>query len=141
MHLAFNTYALYQLGSLFEWIFGSGRLLVTFFTTGIIASISSIVFTQSTSAGASGAVFGLLGALIVMIRRSPHWRARNRAGGILQMLIFWTIFNIILGFSVEQIDNAAHLGGLVSGAVLGLLPFREPPTPPSEAVIELDSPR
>lgn len=137
LHLAFNSWALYQLGSLFEWLFGSWRLLATWFVTGIVASIASIVFTRSVAAGASGAIFGILGALIVMIRRSPHWRSPRRAGGILEMLVVWAGINILIGFSWEGIDNAAHLGGLISGALMGLLPHPEPPPRPADTVIEI----
>lgn len=138
LHLAFNTWALYQLGTLFEWIFGSRRLLATFFITGICASIASVLFTNNIAAGASGAIFGILGALIVMIRRSRHWRSPKRAGGILQMLVFWAGINIVIGFSWEGIDNAAHIGGLVTGALMGLIPFPEPPPRPAEALIDVD---
>lgn len=137
LHLAFNTWALYQLGTLFEWIFGSGRLLATFFVTGICASVASVVFTNNIAAGASGAIFGILGALIVMIRRSRHWRSPKRAGGILEMLVFWAVINIVIGFSWEGIDNAAHIGGMVTGALMGLHPFHEPPPRPGDAVIDV----
>lgn len=136
LHLIFNSWAFYQLGGLFETLFGTGRLVVTFFASGIIASIASLAFTRELSAGASGAIFGILGALIVALKRSPRWRNDRWSRSIVQQLLFWAGLNIFLGFSVDFIDNAAHLGGFAAGMLAGLMPHHEPPPPPSEMIIE-----
>jgi rhomboid protease GluP len=119
-HLLVNGWALYQLGSLFEVWLGSVRLLLTYFASGVVASLASTLFTRGLSAGASGAIFGLLGALIAfLIRRRdvllPHARA------ILGQLVMWAVINVILGFSIPGIDNSAHLGGFAAGFLLGLV--------------------
>jgi membrane associated rhomboid family serine protease len=137
IHWAANSWALYQLGMLFEVMFGSRRFLVTYFVTGIIASIASSLYTRGASVGASGAILGILGAFIFSIRRSPQWRHEPWTRGLIGQLIFWAALNIVLGFSVEYIDNVAHIAGLVSGLILGFIPHRVPPPPPGRSVIEV----
>jgi rhomboid protease GluP len=133
VHLLLNGYALYQLGSLFEIWLGSLRLLVTFFLTGIAGSIASIVFTQGISVGASGAIFGLLGALIAFLLRRREMLTPG-AKSLLSQLVGWAVINVFFGFSVPGIDNAAHLGGCAAGLLLGLIlrerpVYRLPPMP------------
>lgn len=137
IHWAANCWALYQLGMLFEVMFGTPRFLLVYFTTGLVASIASSSFTHGPSVGASGAVLGILGAFIFSIRRSPQWRNEPWTKSLLSQLVFWAILNIVLGFSVSYIDNAAHIGGLVSGLLMGFLPHRVPPPPPSRGVIDV----
>lgn len=142
LHLVVNLWALWQLGRLYEIMFGTRRFLMIYFVTGIIASITSLVRLMlaggGSSVGASGAIFGLLGAFIFSIRRSPRWRHERWARGIVQQLLFWIVVNIGIGFTVPQIDMAAHIGGLVAGLILGAtLPQKEPPLPPSQAVIDV----
>jgi rhomboid protease GluP len=138
LHLIMNVWALYQLGGVFEVLFGTKRFLMTYFGTGLAASIVSAIFVgpHTLAAGASGAIFGILGALIPGVRRSPRWRHQPWTRGFLQQLIGWAIINIIIGFSVPGIDNSAHLGGFVAGLLLGFIPHRVPPLPPRESVIE-----
>ena len=138
LHLVFNLFALWQLGSLFEMLFGTRRFLFLYFTTGILASVASLWFSGGPSLGASGAIFGIIGALVVSIRRS-RFRHEKWAKGIVQQLIFWIGANIVIGMSVPQIDNAAHIAGLVAGFLLGsALPHRAPPPPaPSDVVIDV----
>jgi rhomboid protease GluP len=136
LHLLFNSWALYQLGSLFEFMFGTRRFLTIYFVSGIMASLASVIFTRSIAAGASGAIFGILGALIVAIRRSPRWRHESWTRGLVQQLLFWAALNVFLGFSVPGIDNAAHIGGMITGMIFGLLPHGAPPPPPSSVVID-----
>lgn len=143
LHLGMNLWALWQLGRLYEMMFGTRRFVLIYFTTGLAASITSLmryVFLQQSGAsvGASGAIFGILGAFIFSIRRSPRWRHERWARGIVSQLMFWIVANIVIGFSFPQIDMAAHLGGLATGLLLGaMLPQREPPMPPSQAIIDV----
>lgn len=136
MHLALNLWALYQLGSIFETLFGSARFLFTYALAGLVASVASAALARGVSVGASGAIFGVLGALIFSIRRSPRWRHQPWTRGFILQLLFWAGLNILIGFTVPGIDNAAHLGGFVTGLVLGFLPHRVPPPPPGEGIIE-----
>ena len=139
LHLLSNLWALYQLGTRFEIMFGTRRFLVTYFVTGIIASITSSLHLALTgsSVGASGAIFGILGAFIFSVRRSPVWRNDPRAKHLMPQLLFWIVVNIIIGLSVKFIDNAAHIGGLVAGLLLGLMPHRVPPPSPGGMVIDV----
>lgn len=143
LHVGLNLYVLWQLGRLFEIMFGSRRFLTIYFVTGIAASLTTllrffVMESDGASVGASGAIFGIIGALIVSIRRSPRWRNERWARGIVQQLMFWIVVNIVIGFTVPQIDMAAHVGGFLTGLLLGAtLPQREPPMPPSQAVIDV----
>lgn len=119
-HLLLNGFALYQLGALFETWLGSTRLLITYFVTGIAGSLASILWTNSPSVGASGAIFGLLGALIAFLLRRRE-RLNPGAKSLLMQLVAWAAINVFFGFSVPGIDNAAHLGGCAAGFLLGLI--------------------
>ena len=139
-HVAVNSWALFQLGSLYEALFGSRRFLLIYLVTGLCASIASmlrIAGTDGASVGASGAIFGILGAFIFSIRRS-QWRHEQWARGLTRQLVFWGILNLAIGASFKFIDNTAHIAGLVSGLILGLvLPHRMPPPPPNRDVIDV----
>ena len=125
LHVAVNAWALYQLGALFEIWLGSIRLLITYFVTGIAGSLASILWTTGPSVGASGAIFGVLGALIAfLLRRREGLNAGAKS--LLSQLVGWAAINVFLGFSVPGIDNAAHLGGCAAGFLLGLV-LRERP--------------
>ncbi|HEY8021621.1 MAG TPA: rhomboid family intramembrane serine protease [Thermoanaerobaculia bacterium] len=127
LHLAFNGWALYQLGSLFEIWLGSSRLLATYFASGIAGSLASVLWNtygggelNRPSVGASGAIFGLLGALIAFLLRRRS-RLTPLAKSLLGQLLFWAGINLVLGITFPLIDNAAHMGGLVAGLAAGLL--------------------
>lgn len=143
LHLGVNLWALWQLGRLYEIMFGTRRFVLIYFATGLFASFTSLMRyfllqQDGSSVGASGAIFGILGAFIFSIRRSPRWRHERWARGIVNQLMFWIFANLVIGFSVPQIDMAAHLGGLAAGLLLGAtLPQREPPMPPSQAIIDV----
>ncbi len=124
LHLAFNGWALFQLGALFELLLGSPRLLLVYFVTGLAGSLASAWLTQTPSVGASGAIFGLMGTLIAfLLRRRAALTPQGKA--ILMQLIAWAAINVFLGFSDPQIDNSAHLGGCAAGLLLGfILPAR-----------------
>lgn len=137
LHWLANSWALYQLGSLYEAMFGSVRFITTYVATGIIASAASSIYAHGPSVGASGAILGILGAFIFSIKRSPVWKHEPWTKSLLSQLIFWALVNLALGFSVKNIDNVAHIAGLVSGLILGFIPHRAPPPPPSETIIDV----
>lgn len=138
IHWAANSWALYQLGRLYEMMFGSFRFTVTYLVTGIIASIASSLWMHGPSVGASGAILGILGAFIFSIKRHPQWRNQPWTKSLLRQLVFWAGVNIVLGFSMKNIDNVAHIAGLASGLLIGMVPHRIPPAPPGEAVIDVE---
>lgn len=139
LHVTMNVLALVQIGSLYEAMFGSRRFIIVYFLTGICASLTTAFVSGGPSVGASGAIFGIIGAFIVSVWRSPRYKHERSARSIVNQLIFWAIANIAIASQIPQIDNAAHLGGLITGGLLGLvLPHAAPPPPPpAEMVIDV----
>ena len=140
LHWAVNTWSLYQLGTLYEVLFGSRRFILIYLATGLCASIASAIrigYGNGASVGASGAIFGILGAFIFSIWRSPLYRRQPWTRSLLAQLLFWMALNIYIGYKLPFIDNTAHMGGLISGLLLGLIPHRVPPPPPRESVIDV----
>ena len=119
-HLLLNGWALYQLGSLFELMMGSLNMLLVYFVSGVAGSAASLFFTQGLSAGASGAIFGVLGALIAFLLRH-RGRLNSFGTSLLGQLVIWALINVFIGFTTPGIDNAAHLGGCAAGFLLGLV--------------------
>jgi len=117
-HLLGNCLALYILGVASERAWGRGRALVIYFASGICASLASAILQPMPAVGASGAIFGLLGASVVFFfRYGSSFYARNRRIGV--VLLVWGLFQLALGALTPYVDNWAHLGGLLSGAALG----------------------
>lgn len=110
-HLAFNMLLLHQLGSPIEYAFGKAKFLLIFFFSLLCGSLASSIFMSwgGYSIGASGAVFGLFGALIV---------AGNRIGIEAKSIYVIVAINFVLGFTLGGVDWRAHLGGLIGGAVI-----------------------
>jgi rhomboid protease GluP len=119
MHLAFNGYALFIIGTELERLEGPGRFLAIYLLSGLFGSLASYALSDSLAAGASGAIFGIIGALAAffLIHREKlgAWGSRRLANiGIV------IVFNLIWGFSQPgRIDNVAHVGGLLAGFALG----------------------
>ena len=123
LHLLFNLYALNALGPLVEGYFGSVRYLAIYLLAGLFGSLASFAFSPAISAGASGAIFGLAGAITVyFLRYRENFGARGRA--ILQNMLMVIGINLVFGFVAPGIDNWGHMGGLIGGGVVtwGLLP-------------------
>jgi membrane associated rhomboid family serine protease len=120
LHLLFNMYALYLAGPIVERIYGSARLAAFYLICALGGSLGSFAFGPGgPSVGASGAIFGLLGILLIASRtHNPALDRQSRAFvGQLGMLL---AINIVFGLLASSyIDNAAHAGGFVTGALLG----------------------
>jgi membrane associated rhomboid family serine protease len=118
LHIAFNMYALYLFGFLIEGAFGKARFLAVYFVSGFLAGVTSFVFSDPRIAGvgASGAIFGLLGAWVAYNYRR---RGTTFASAQLQWALMLIGINLFLGFAIPNIDNYAHIGGLVSGIAAG----------------------
>ncbi|NLC53092.1 MAG: rhomboid family intramembrane serine protease [Firmicutes bacterium] len=111
-HFLFNSFALFQLGSLVEHFFGAGRFFWVYFGAGLFGTVASALFQPDTvSVGASGAIFGLLGALLYFSIRRPQV-AKGLFGRSL-----WVVLglNLVLSFVLPGIDYMGHLGGLIGG--------------------------
>jgi len=128
LHLFFNSYALWIVGPQVEKLYGAARFVILYVLTGVAGVYASYFYhPQSESAGASGAIFGLFGVLLVFgvrYRNSiPPFFKRAVGTGVLPVIVI----NLIIGFTIPAIDNSAHLGGLLAGAALAaLVPFQKP---------------
>jgi membrane associated rhomboid family serine protease len=112
LHIAFNMVALYALGPPLERFVGHTRLVAIYLTTGLAGSVAVVWLADPRipTLGASGAVFGIFGAAIVLMR--------SRGYDITSWIVLLGI-NLVITFSVPNISWQAHLGGLVAGAALG----------------------
>ena len=118
MHLICNMYSLYAIGREVESLFGKVKYIIIFILSGIFGSIMSIAFTHNTiSAGASGAIFGLLGALLYF---GINYRT-YLGEAIKRTIIPIIVVNLIIGFFAEGIDLAAYIGGLVGGVLVSMM--------------------
>lgn len=118
MHLLCNMYSLYIIGREVENLFGKIKYIIIFILSGIFGSIMSLAFTHNTiSAGASGAIFGLLGSLLYF---GMHYRT-YLGEAIKRSIIPIIVVNLIIGFFAEGIDLAAHIGGLVGGVLVAMM--------------------
>ncbi len=111
LHIAFNMYALYNFGLITENIYGSRKFLFIYMLSALYGSTASFAFSPALSVGASGAIFGLMGALLYLGQKKPKIFSTSFGANILFVLIL----NIVFGFSSTGIDNFAHLGGLLGG--------------------------
>ncbi|WP_407308859.1 rhomboid family intramembrane serine protease [Desulfosporosinus sp. SB140] len=117
MHLAFNLYSLWALGPLTEESYGHWKYFAIYILSGLGGSLASYIFSPALSAGASGAIFGLLGAQLVYSYQRPYlWKS-----GLGLNLVIVILVNFGFGISQPGIDNFAHLGGLLSGVAMGFL--------------------
>lgn len=110
LHLGFNMYALMVLGNPLETAFGSSKFLIVFFFSLLTGSLTSAYFASASSysVGASGAIFGLFGAMIIV---------GNKIGADVRSIYVIIGINFVIGFAVGGIDWKAHLGGLIGGLI------------------------
>lgn len=113
-HYLFNMYALYVVGSQIEGFMGKWKYIVIYLFCLLSGSLLSITLNRYASIGASGAIFGLLGALLYF---GYHYRVY--LGGVLRsQIIPIIVFNLLIGFAINGIDNYSHIGGLVGGILI-----------------------
>jgi len=120
IHLALNMMSLYFLGSFVEEAFGRGRYLALYLLSGISGGLAYLYFGafDAPAVGASGAIFGLLGGVLgySLRRRTFSWQ-----NPVIRQLLILLALNLYIGFSVPNISNTTHLGGLAGGLVFGWL--------------------
>lgn len=125
MHLLLNIGGLVFAAIFIEPVFSRGRYFLLYILSGLIASLSSIWWHEHTvSVGASGAIFGLYGAILGLLLTNAFKKETKK--GILIIIGFYVGINLIWGLT-GGIDNAAHIGGLLSGAVIGVLLYKRKP--------------
>ncbi len=122
LHIAFNMWCLWNLGQLCESLYGRWTYAVIYLICGLGASLASGAWHPYTpSVGASGAIFGLAGALIAAFKLGEFSVPRSALSGTLRSLGAFVIYNLIFGFALPGIDNTAHIGGLITGLIVGAL--------------------
>ena len=121
LHLALNMYALYMVGMYLEPLLGKARFIGAYVATGILASLVSLWWNDGgiISAGASGAIFGMYGVFLALLTTSII--PTSIRSSLLSSIGVFIFYNIIYGAGKEGIDNAAHLGGLGSGLIVGYM--------------------
>ena len=115
IHLALNMYSLYIIGPLVEKVYGRVKYIAIYFIAGIVASLFSYIFSKGLSIGASGAIFGVLGATLIFAIKIKKTIGKDFYNNILQVMVV----NLIIGFSIPNIDNFAHIGGILGGMTMG----------------------
>ncbi|HXS74225.1 MAG TPA: rhomboid family intramembrane serine protease [Rhodanobacteraceae bacterium] len=122
IHIAFNMWALLQIGRIAERLFGSMRFLLLYVLAGLIASMTSLLWNpEVNSAGASGAIFGILGGLLAFVLNPRNDVPRAVMVEHRNSTLVFAAYSLFYGFAHTGIDNAAHLGGLLSGICMGAL--------------------
>jgi rhomboid protease GluP len=122
LHIAFNMWCLWNLGALCESLYGRWTYIAIYLICGVGASLASAAWHPYTpSVGASGAIFGLAGALITAFKLGEFSVPRSALSGTLRSLGAFVVYNLIFGAIIPGIDNTAHIGGLVTGLIVGAL--------------------
>lgn len=117
-HLLCNMYSLYIIGKEIENLYGKSKYLVIYVLSGLCGSILSLAFSHNTiSAGASGAIFGLLGSLLYF----GYYYRTYLGATIRSSIIPVIILNLIIGMLIPGISNSAHIGGLVGGILISMM--------------------
>jgi rhomboid protease GluP len=130
MHIGFNMWCLWDLGALCESLYGRWTFGAIYLLTGIGAGLASVAWNPGVlSVGASGAIFGLAGALISSFYLGEFSLPSVAIRGTLKSLLVFAGFNLFFGSMFPGIDNACHIGGLITGLILGALIARLAPNP------------
>jgi rhomboid protease GluP len=137
LHIAFNMWCLWNLGRLAESVYGHWTYAAVYLITGISASLVSAGWHLSAanarlfggSVGASGAIFGIAGALLASFYLGEFSLPRSVITGMLRSVATFVGYNLFFGAVVSVTDNAAHIGGLLMGLVLGALIAKVAPDP------------
>lgn len=120
LHIGLNMFALYQAGQIVERLFGSRGFLLIYLAAGLAGNVASIWWNPHTvSVGASGAVFGVYGALLAYLRAQPDSLPISVFKEIRSSTTFFVGYSLFAGFALPGIDNGAHIGGLLAGVLLG----------------------
>jgi rhomboid protease GluP len=139
LHLGLNMWALWDVGRLVERLYGRWRFTLLYLASGLAGNLLSLVVqgNKAVSGGASGAVFSLYGALLVFLWRERRHVQRREFRWLFGFAGLFTVATLVMGFVVPGIDNAAHVGGLVCGALLAAVlarPWAGNPRPPRASV-------
>jgi rhomboid protease GluP len=129
-HLFGNAVALWVLGMICEHAFGRAQFVFLFVMSGVAGALVSALLGPGPSVGASGAIFGLQGAAVVLLTRH-RGRLIMRARRVGVVLVAWAVYTIAQGLGTPYVDNGAHIGGFLGGILIarGLHPLVLEPAP------------
>jgi rhomboid protease GluP len=129
LHLAFNMWCLWSLGGIAERMLGNGAFFLVYVASALGGSLASLLWhPHIISAGASGAIFGIAGALGAFLYLGQIHLPQRLTRDLLGSLLFFVGFNLLFGALWVGVDNAGHLGGLLVGTLLGALLHRSLPS-------------
>lgn len=121
IHIACNMYSLYIIGPQIEQIYGKIKYLIIYIVSCITASLMSFLMSpNSISVGASGGIFGLMGALLAFTVIERNRIQKKYMSSLIQIIVL----NLFIGLSIKNIDNFAHIGGLVGGMTIGYVGYQ-----------------
>ena len=125
IHFLSNAIVLFFLGSQLERLLGPVRYLVLYFFSGITSSLTILFFSPigSVTVGASGAIFGIMGALLVLTFKKPNWFTAQGIKSIRQLMVL----NLVFTFLINEISVEGHIGGLIGGTIIVFLLIPEIP--------------
>jgi Tfp pilus assembly protein PilF len=122
LHIAINMWCLWSLGRVAESLYGHWTLAAVYLITGLAASLGSVIWNPVIlSVGASGAIFGIAGALIASFYLGEFSLPRAAVSGVLRSVLIFAGYSLVFGRMSRGTDNAAHIGGLLMGLLLGAL--------------------
>ena len=116
-HIAANSLSLYILGTRSEKYFGGLLFLLIYVLSGVGASLASIMFTDNLSAGASGAIFGIMGAMLIYSIMSKKSMGDFSA----YFMVIFSLISVCAGFFMNGVDNAGHIGGFITGILISVV--------------------
>ncbi len=112
LHIAFNMYALWAIGTPVEMYLGRARFLGLYLVSGLAGSAGALVQTYGVTVGASGAIFGILGAMLIL-----EWQATGKLAG---QAMTWILINLVISFTIANISVGGHIGGCIGGILCTL---------------------
>jgi rhomboid protease GluP len=123
VHLGFNMWALWNTGRLAERFYGNTQLALIYLVAGLAGSVASLFFAARTgvSVGASGAIFGVVGCLLAALSTKADKLPPGLAKSMRSSMLTFVALSLVLGFTAGFIDNAAHIGGLGGGYLMGMV--------------------
>lgn len=137
LHIGFNMWVLVNVGRMVERIFGNLPFALLYLLSGVGGSLASLIYYPTkVSAGASGAIFGVFGGLLGILIIERHRFPAFIFHALKRFAVSFVGINVLIGFTVPFIDNAAHIGGLVTGLVCGMVLRRSLPAAGEQAVDE-----
>jgi rhomboid protease GluP len=131
IHIALNMWCLWNLGFLAERVFDPWTYVLTYTFCGLAASLASLWWhPMAVGVGASGAIFGLAGALIAALYLGHLPISKQAVQGTLKSLLMFAGYNLFFGAAIKVVDNSAHIGGLLAGLALGAVLAKHLMEPP-----------